>query len=64
MKSSLRKKVTLDDIQFYLACGAIPTPDLYDVFLKDLSILESNDKLCLVPITIFQRFHNKLRRSA
>lgn len=64
MKPSLRKKVSLDNVQFYMSRGAIPTPDLYDVFLEDLSILENNDKLCLVPIAIFQRFHNRLRKTA
>ena len=64
MKRIVRNKVTVDDIAFYLARRVELIPDLYGVFLEDLADLERSGKVSLVPITILQRYHYKLKRAS
>lgn len=63
MRQIVRKNVTVDDVSLYLALRVKVLPDLYDVFLDDLTKMERMGQVCLVPITILQRYHNKFRKA-
>lgn len=64
MRYIVRKNVTADDIAFYLARKVELVPDLYNVYLQELIKLERLDKVSLVPITILQIYHNRLRKAS
>ena len=64
MKHIVRQKVTVDEVTFYLAQNVELLPDLYDVFLEKLTELERQDKVCLIPLTILQRYNRRLKRAS
>lgn len=64
MKTSLQELIQPDNIAHYLAHNIYILPDVYDVFLEQLEKQQWHGKLCLVPISIFQRFHTKLRKAS
>lgn len=60
MKLFYKKKVTVDEIQFYLTSKVTLLPELYDHFLDALGELQRKGQVSLVPITILQRYHRKM----
>lgn len=58
----LKRKVSIDKIQHYLSCGLTLHPHVYFFYVDQLSVLESKEKVCLVPDTIFQRFHLRFKK--
>lgn len=58
-----RVQPSIDELQFYLAKGANLHPHTYTMFLELLERLEKTDKVCAVPLTIFQRFHFKFKKA-
>lgn len=64
MKRNGIKQVSLDDIQFYAARSAELHPLLYNQFLDEIIKLENKNKLCALPITIFEHYHLRLAQKA
>ena len=54
--------VSLDAIQLYYASGCRVIPVLYTQMLDGLSYLERQNKVCLTPNAILERYHLNLRR--
>ena len=56
------KQLTVDEIQGYLSKGAALLPHIYEHMLIRLIEMEHNEKACLLPITIFDMYHLRLKR--
>lgn len=51
------KPITLKDVQYIqhlICCGILIHPLLYKLFLKKLKVMQSDNKLCLLPATSLQ----------
>lgn len=51
------KSITLKDVQIiqhYICCGILIHPLLYTLFLEKLKVMQSGNKLCLLPVTSLQ----------
>ncbi len=57
MKRHRTKQISIDDIQFYAAHSAELHPLLYNQFLDEVIKLENKNKLCALPMTIFEHYH-------
>lgn len=64
LKRWIKKGSSVNEIGLYLAHGCKIHPKTYDVFLDELQEMQNKGKLSLTPNTIFQVFHQKLRKSA
>lgn len=60
----LNQKQVIDTVQLYLAKGVIPHPLLEDHFIELMQHQEQMDQVCLIPSTIFQIFHNRLKKAS
>ena len=56
------KSLTAEEIQGYLACGVLLLPSIYEHMLVQLSKMEHNDLVCLLPISIFDLYHIRLKK--
>lgn len=53
-----------DRISFYLAHDVRVLPHVYKEYIDILAEMEYKDKVCLVPLTILQRYTYKFRKIA
>lgn len=56
------KKLTVDEIQGYLAHSVRPLPFVYEYFLEQIRELEKQQRASMLPIAIFELYHFSLRR--
>lgn len=62
MKPFYDKRVSTDEIQFYLTSQINIIPELYNHFLDSLIELEHCGQVSLIPITKFQAYHRKFAK--
>ena len=53
----MRPRASCDDVQLYLARGAVLHPQTYRDFLEDIHLLSKKGLVSPAPITLFERFH-------
>ncbi|TFG96275.1 hypothetical protein E4H12_11410 [Candidatus Thorarchaeota archaeon] len=56
------KQLTVEEIQGYLARGAVLLPHVYEHLLVLLERMEQDQKVRMLPISIFDLYHFRLRR--
>ena len=63
VKTKRLRKVSANEIQFYITRGAKLHPILYVEFMEMLTYLERREKICLMPSTILQRYSMKWKKT-
>lgn len=61
-KGKHQSRVTADDVAFYYAKKCYVLPNLHFTYFEFLSQLESQDKICLTPAAILERYHMNLTK--
>ncbi len=56
MKINNTRSVTIDDMQFYLACGAELHPHTYELYKEELENLYRLGKISFTPSILFERY--------
>lgn len=61
-KDKYLSRVTIDDVGFYYSKGCKILPRLHQFYIDQLTLLESQGKVCLMPATILERYHTNLKK--
>jgi len=56
-------EITLNEIQFYVSRQVDLHPDLYASFLQQLNDMARKDTVSLLPSTILENFHRRLKKT-
>jgi len=55
-------QLTVNQLQGYLSKGVVLLPHIYEHMLLQLKSMEQKNKLCMLPIAIFNLYHIQLKR--
>ena len=58
----ITKQLTVNQIQGYLSKGAALLPHIYEHLLVQLYAMEQEEKVCMLPVSIFNLYHIRLKR--
>jgi hypothetical protein len=56
------KRLTVEQVQGYLARGVALLPYIYEDLLLQLREMEHGNKVCMLPIATFDLYHIRLRK--
>lgn len=56
------KQLTVDQIQGYLVRGVALLPNLYEHLLVQLESMVREKKACMLPVSIFDLYHIRLKK--
>lgn len=62
LQPHIKRKVSIDDLLLYIAKGCDIHPLLYDYLLDELEQMSIKGKMSLVPISVLQLYHRRLKR--